>query len=111
MDIEVTSTSPSVGSVSITNQRTTDKVTKSVTAPTGKGFTGSTVQWIVEDFQSNGANVPFANFQAVTFTDCEALAGQITVKADSASIWELAIGGKTLISSSAAGDQVVVKYL
>lgn len=73
IDIWCESTSSTAGWCIINNLSTGVETMYPMTAPSGTSISGTTVEWIVEDFSSGGL-VPFANFGEVTFTNCVAVA-------------------------------------
>lgn len=73
IDIWCEATSSTAGWCIINNLSTGVEITYPMTAPSGTSISGTTVEWIVEDFSSGGL-VPFANFGEVTFTNCIAVA-------------------------------------
>ncbi|KAK3332200.1 acid proteinase [Cercophora scortea] len=63
----VTASSTSAGSVKLTNNTKGKSVTHSFSGETNK-LCETNAEWIVEDFEENGALVPFADFGTVTFS-------------------------------------------
>lgn len=63
----VTVTSTTGGSAVIENETTGKTVTHTFTGQTGS-LCQTNAEWIVEDFESGGELVPFADFDSVTFT-------------------------------------------
>lgn len=65
----------------MTNSRTSIELTTVLPAPAPfLVLAGQNAEWIVEDFDDNGI-IPFANFRSVTFTNCEAIANNVTTAA------------------------------
>jgi len=73
---------------------------------------GSSAEWIVEDFSSNGGEVPFANFGTVTFTGASAVINGATVTpgGDGAVNIVLEPSGTPLTSTTISGGTVTVQY-
>lgn len=73
---------------------------------------GNSAEWIVEDFESGGSEVPFANFGTVTFTGCSATINGVaqTPGGDNAVNIEL-YESSQLTSTTISGSTVTVKYV
>ncbi|TVY84000.1 Aspergillopepsin-2 [Lachnellula suecica] len=73
---------------------------------------GTSAEWIVEDFESNGALVPFANFGTVTFTGASALVNGVTETpgGNSGTIIILEQSNTALTSTTVSGSTVTVVY-
>jgi len=73
---------------------------------------GASAEWIVEDFESNGGEVPFANFGTVTFTGASATINGVTQTpgGDNAVNIEL-VESSQLTSTTISGSTVTVKYV
>lgn len=88
---------------------------QSVTHTFNGGTTGDlceyNAEWIVEDFESNGRLVPFANFGTVTFSNAQATDGGSTVGPSGATIMDIMQRNRVLTSSSDTADSVTVKYI
>lgn len=112
--------------VTITKSSTTSGVTTLINNSNGQrgSFTftnepqgtlcGQNAEWIVEDFESGGALVPFANFGKVTFTGASAVVNGQTVTPGSSSGTDtifLEQNGQTLTSTSFSGGTVSVSYV
>ena len=67
-------------------------------------------EWIVEDFESNGELVPFANFGKVTFEDATATDGSSSVGPEGATIIDIK-QNSVLTSVSVSDDSVTVTYV
>lgn len=67
-------------------------------------------EWIVEDFESGGGMVPFADFGTVTFTNAQASDGGSTVGPSGASVMDIQQNSTVLTSSSVSGNSVTVQY-
>lgn len=90
VSIDITSISKSSGLVILENISTGQVVTKSGSAPsTSAVLGGQNAEWIVEDFQVNGALVPFADFGTVLFTNAVASTSSQFLDTSGATIIEL----------------------
>lgn len=67
-------------------------------------------EWIVEDFESGGGLVPFADFGTVTFTGATATQNGAAVGPAGATVMDIAQNGKTLTSCSTSSDSVTCSY-
>jgi len=74
INILCSTNSPTTGACAILDVTTNVLVSTDMSAPSGNTLTGTTAEWIVEDFSSGGL-VPFANFGYVTFDQCQVAAG------------------------------------
>jgi hypothetical protein len=84
----VVSSSSRAGVATVKNLSTGQTVTKSLTSSAALG--GQNAEWIVEDFESGNALVPFAKFGSVTFTNAVAgLSGGTTEGVSGATIIEI----------------------
>lgn len=111
--ITVTSTSNRAGSVVIENLSNGQLVTQSLTAPSSTAtLGGQNAEWIVEDFESNGSQVPFADFGKVAFTHAAArTANGGSVGTSGVDILDISQNGKVLTSASLPSDsEVDVEY-
>jgi hypothetical protein len=73
IDISLVTTSSSSGKAVLSNISTNKNITRTVIAPSATAtLKGTNAEWVVEDPQSGGKNVPFANFSPVTFSSCTA---------------------------------------
>jgi hypothetical protein len=72
---------------------------------------GDSAEWIVEDFESGGSEVPFANFGTVTFTGCSAIINGVTQTpgGDNAVNIEL-VENSQLTTTTISGSTVTVVY-
>ncbi|VDB84310.1 unnamed protein product [Peniophora sp. CBMAI 1063] len=68
-------------------------------------------EWIVEDFESNGGLVPFANFGTVTFTGASATSSSGSVGPSGATIIDIEQSNKVLTSCSASSSSVTCSYV
>ncbi|KAI8630452.1 peptidase A4 family-domain-containing protein [Xylariaceae sp. FL1651] len=72
---------------------------------------GTSAEWIVEDFESGGSLVPFANFGTVTFTSSSATINGATVTPGSGSATNIELissSGSQLTSTTVSGGTVTV---
>ncbi|VDC06724.1 unnamed protein product [Peniophora sp. CBMAI 1063] len=67
-------------------------------------------EWIVEDFESNGGLVPFANFGTVTFTGASATSSSGSTGPSGATIIDIEQSNKVLTSCSASSSSVTCSY-
>ncbi|KUL83680.1 hypothetical protein ZTR_07507 [Talaromyces verruculosus] len=111
--VTVTSTSNKAGSAVIENLSNGQSVTQSLTAPASTAtLGGQNAEWIVEDFESNGAQVPFADFGKVSFTHAAAgTANGGSVGTSGVDLLDILQNGRILTSASAPSDsEVDVEY-
>ena len=110
MSIAVVSSSKTSGTATIKNISKGTTVTKQITS--SSSLCGTNAEWIVEDFESGGGMVPFANFNTVTFTNAVAkLSNGQTAAPSSGTKIEIVQNGKTLTSVSDTSNSVTVKYV
>ena len=105
----VASTTSTSGTASIENVSTGKTVTKSLTSSAALG--GQNAEWIVEDFEQNGALVKLCNFGTVTFTGCTAKTASSSENAAGATILDIEQSGKVLTSVSISGSTVTDSYV
>lgn len=108
----VKSSSSSKGVAIIENKSTGQSVTKSLSAPSASAtLGGQNAEWIVEDFNSGGSMVPFANFGQVTFTGTQAKASTGDYSINDATILEIQQNGQLLANVQIESDtQFTVTY-
>jgi hypothetical protein len=100
ISIALTSSSDSEGSVVIENTSTGQSVTQSASAPSSSSVLGGqNAEWIVEDFDSNGAQVAFANFGTVLFTNAVASTSSQSVGTDGATIIDIEDSSNNILTS------------
>lgn len=112
INISVTAGSSSAGTATIENVTTRQKVSKALNAPSpNSNLGGQNAEWIIEDFQQDGALVPLTNFGTVSFTDSMATtsAGK-QVDTTGAQILDIQQGRSVLTTSSASGSTVTVSH-
>jgi hypothetical protein len=83
----VNATTTTSGSATIENLTTGKTVTKDLTSTSALG--GVNAEWIVEDFEENGALIAFADFGNITFTDCVASTAESSEGVTSATIMDI----------------------
>lgn len=113
VSVSVTSSSNSEGTAVIENLTNGQKVTKTLSAPSSSAtLGGQNAEWIVEDFESGGGLVPFANFGTVKFTQASAgTSSGSSVGTDGADILDIQQNGKVLTSASTpSSSEVDVSY-
>jgi hypothetical protein len=100
------------GTTTLENVSSGVSVSHKFSGQTDGTLCGQDAEWIVEDFESDGAFVPFANFSSVTFTDTEAIIGGVDTNPGKASIWnlELQSTGDVVTSTTVSDTEVVVTY-
>ncbi|KAH8690098.1 putative aspergillopepsin-2 precursor [Talaromyces proteolyticus] len=111
--VTVTSSSSSAGSCVIENLTSGQQVSQDLSAPSSSSnLGGQNAEWIVEDFDSNGSQVPFANFGTVQFTGASAgVSDGSTVGTDGADVLDIQQNNVVLTSSSVpSSSEVDVSY-
>lgn len=99
--------STSAGSVTIQNLSTGKSVSHSFSGESDP-LCETNAEWIVEDFESGGALVPFANFGTVTFTGSSVTdTSGNTVGVTGAEIIDIKQNGNVLTSCSVSGSSTV----
>ena len=84
--LNVTATNTTWGTALIENKSNGQKVTKSIGSTSPLCF--QDVEWIVQDFETNGEHASLANFGNLTFTDAQAgtASGQAVGTSDAAAV-------------------------
>ncbi|RFU26842.1 hypothetical protein B7463_g9495, partial [Scytalidium lignicola] len=110
--VTVTRTSNTGGTTRLVNNSNGQSATHTFSNQRQGTLCGNSAEWIVEDFESGGALVPFADFGTVTFTGATAVVGGSTVTAggDSAMVIHLNQGNGDLTSTSISGTTLTVSY-
>ncbi|KAH8903593.1 hypothetical protein BR93DRAFT_947244 [Coniochaeta sp. PMI_546] len=109
--VTATATSTSAGSVTVTNVSTGKTVTHSFSGQSAK-LCETNAEWIVEDFEENGALVPFANFGTVTFTGASVTTTSgSTLGVSGAQILDIKQGNTVYTDCSASGSSVTCTYV
>jgi len=88
--VTVTASSKTGGTATIKNNTTGKTVTHTFSNEASLGsLCEYNAEWIVEDFDSGGSQVSFANFGTVDFTGCSAKTGSTTVGTSGATILDI----------------------
>ena len=112
VSVSIKSSSSSAGTVVLENLSTGKTVSKSLTAPSSSSHLGGqNAEWIVEDFDSGGSQVQFANFGSVQFTNAAASTAQQSVAVSGAQVIDIKSGNTVLTDVSISGTSVSVKYV
>lgn len=109
--VSVDATSTTTGTATVDNLTTGQSVTHTFSGGTTGTLCETNAEWIVEDFEQNGALVPFANFGTVTFSNAQAIENGQTVGPSGAQIMDIEQNGVILTSSSDTSNSVTVKYI
>lgn len=109
--VTVDATSKAAGTATVENVTKGKTVTHTFTGGVDGNLCEYNAEWIVEDFESNGSLVPFANFGTVTFTGAQATDGGSTVGPSGATLIDIQQSGKVLTSVSTSSSSVTVKYV
>ncbi|OBT55263.1 hypothetical protein VE04_05181 [Pseudogymnoascus sp. 24MN13] len=111
--VTVTATSKTGGTAVIKNTSTGKTVTHSFSNEASTGSLCETnAEWIVEDFDSGGTQVSFANFGTVSFTGASAVQSGTKVGVTGASIIDIKQGTTVLTDCSLSGSSgVTCKYV
>ena len=97
--------------MTITNVSTGKTVTHTFTGQSAK-LCETNAEWIVEDFESNGALVPLANFGTVTFTGASVTTTSgTTLGVSGAEIMDIKQGSTVYTDCSASGSSVTCSYV
>lgn len=107
--VTVDASSSSAGTATVENVSTGQTVTHSFSGETDK-LCEYNAEWIVEDFESNGSLVPFANFGTVTFSDATATDDSSTIGPSDATILDIEQNNEVLTSVSVSGNEVTISY-
>ncbi|KAH9921359.1 peptidase A4 family-domain-containing protein [Fomitopsis serialis] len=97
------------GTAVIENTTTGQKVSKDLTS--SAALCEENAEWIVEDYEENGALVPLANFGTVTFTGAAATTSSGSVGPSGATLIDIKQNNQTLTDASADSSSVTVKYV
>lgn len=103
----VTATTKTTGTAVIENLTTGKSVTHTFLGLKTASLCETNAEWIVEDYESGGSLVPFADFDTVTFTDATVNGAGVT----GATIIDLRQSGTVLTSCAAAGTTVKCTYV
>ncbi|KAJ9220599.1 hypothetical protein DTO169C6_7112 [Paecilomyces variotii] len=107
--VTVDASSPSAGTATVENVSTGQTVTHTFSGETDE-LCEYNAEWIVEDFESNGSLVPFADFGTVTFSGATATDDGSTVGPSGATILDIEQNNRVLTSVSVAGSDVTITY-
>lgn len=110
--VTVTAASKSSGTAVIENVTTGKSVSHTFSSGSTQGSLGEVnAEWIVEDFESGGSLVNFANFGTVTFTGAQATDNGSKVGPSGATLIDIKQNNKVLTSSSVTSNSVTVSYV
>lgn len=108
----MTAASKSSGTAVIENVTTGKTVSHTFSSGSTQGSLGEVnAEWIVEDFESGGSLVEFANFGTVTFTGAQATDNGSKVGPSGATLIDIQQNSKVLTSSSVTSNSVKVSYV
>ncbi|KAI0014546.1 peptidase A4 family-domain-containing protein [Xylariomycetidae sp. FL0641] len=100
--VTVDASSTSAGVATVENVSTGQTVTHSFSRESAE-LCEYNAEWIVEDFESGGALVNFADFDSVTFTDCSTNKGGVS----GSTIIDIQQSGQVLTDCSTSGSSTV----
>ncbi|KIJ67753.1 hypothetical protein HYDPIDRAFT_83658 [Hydnomerulius pinastri MD-312] len=106
--LTVTASSTTSGTAVIENTTNGQTVTKDLTS--SYALCEQNAEWIVEDFEENGALVQFADFGTVTFSNAEATGPSGTYTPSGATIIDIE-QNTVLTSVTTSGSDVTIKYV
>ena len=109
--VTVEASTESTGTATVENLTNGQSVTHQFTGGTQGNLCETNAEWIVEDFESGGSLVSFADFGTVTFTNAEAISNGRTVGPSGATIMDIRQSGQVLTEASVSGDSVTVSYV
>ncbi|KAG6845249.1 hypothetical protein H0H87_011984 [Tephrocybe sp. NHM501043] len=108
--VTVTAATTKSGTAVITNKTTGKTVSKSLTSTAA--LCEQNAEWIVEDFESGGSLVPFANFGTVSFTSASATTSSgTTVGPSGSTLIDIEQNGEVLTSVSTSSSGVTISYV
>lgn len=109
----VTASSTTSGTASITNYRTGLEAIATInSAPAA--LCQQDAEWIVEDYDVNGGQVPFADFGSVTFNNAQASGssvGTVGPQASGSQTIDMIINNQVVTSVSTGGSSVTISYV
>ncbi|KAJ5902562.1 hypothetical protein N7495_003090 [Penicillium taxi] len=108
--VTVDATSATGGTATVDNITTGKTVTHTFSNVDDGSLCEYNAEWIVEDFESDGELVPFADFGTVTFSSAEAKSGSTSYGPSSATLMDIEQDNEVLTSSSVSRDSVTVTY-
>ncbi|OJD38844.1 aspergillopepsin-2 heavy chain [Diplodia corticola] len=107
--MSVVSSSSTSGTATLDNLTTGKTVSKTLSS--SSALCGENAEWIVEDFESNGELVAFADFGTVLFTGASAKTTTETVGTSDATLIDIKQGNSVLTSASIpSSSEVEVTY-
>lgn len=111
--VSIVASSPSKGTVTLTNESTGKSVSKTLSAPDSfVTLGGQNAEWIVEDFVENGSLVSIADFGTVTFTNCVATTSNESLGLSGATAIEIAQNGQVVTDVTIeSSSSVEIKYV
>ena len=110
--VTVTASSKSSGTAVIENVTRKKTVSHTFSSGSTQGALGEVnAEWIVEDFESGGSLVNFANFGTVTFTGAQATDNGSKVGPSGATLIDIKQNNQVLTSSSVTSNSVKVSYV
>jgi hypothetical protein len=106
--VTVTASSKTGGTATLTNNTKGKTVTHTFKNEASEGsLCEYNAEWIVEDFDSGGSQVSFADFGTVDFTGCSAKKGSTTVGVSGATIIDIKQNGDVLTDCETIGSSEV----
>ncbi|KAJ5951094.1 uncharacterized protein N7479_009507 [Penicillium vulpinum] len=111
IEVTVTASSLTAGTAVVENVTKGKSVTHTFTGGVDGDLCEYNAEWIVEDFESGGALVPFVNFGTVTFSNAQATTGGKVVGPSGATLMDIKQSNAVLTSSSLTSTGVTVSYV
>lgn len=105
----VTASSTTSGTAVIENKSTGQRVTQDLNSTSA--LCEENAEWIVEDFDEEGGQVPFANFGTVTFTNASATTSSGVVGPGPATIIDIQQHNRVLTDVNVDNNDVTIKYV
>lgn len=109
--VTIDASSTTSGTATIENLSNGETVSHTFTGETAGSLCEYNAEWIVEDFESNGSLVPFADFGNVDFTNAYATDDGSQVGPSGAQVIDIEQNGQVLTSVSVGSSSVDVKYV
>lgn len=109
MTVTVTATSTTAGTAVIENTTTGQRVSQDLTS--SSALCEQNAEWIVEDFEESGGQVPFANFGTVTFSDASATTATGAVGPGQATVIDIQQNDQVLTDVSVDDSSVTISYV
>ncbi|KAL4787326.1 peptidase A4 family-domain-containing protein [Aspergillus varians] len=109
--VTVDASSKTAGTATVENVSTGKTVTHTFNGGVDGDLCEYNAEWIVEDFESNGSLVAFADFGSVTFTGAEATKGGESVGPSGATVIDIKQGNEVLTEVEIESDEVTVSYV